>query len=541
MTIYISDAPTLDLLGPTVARSDELLTPDALAFIGMLDARFGGRRAELLEERRRRQARIASGQEKLGFLTETAHVRADDSWRVAPAPLSLTDRRVEITGPPTPTMTVNALNSGARVWMADLEDSTTPTWSNVIDGQATILDALDRRLDFVTAEGKHYRLNDEIATIVVRPRGWHLVEKNLRADGRPVSASLFDFGLHMFHGAHRQLANGSVPAFYLPKLESHREARLWNDVFVAAQEALGLPNGTIRATVLIETIPAAFEMDEILYELRDHASGLNAGRWDYIFSVIKYLGRDPAFVLPDRSSVTMTSPFMRAYTELLVKTCHRRGAFAIGGMAAAVPVKSNPELFEQALAKVRSDKEREAADGFDGSWVAHPALVETCDAAFSAAFGDGVVDQRARLREDVDVQAEDLLAVRRTGGVVTLVGLRGNIRTALRYLAAWLDGSGAVALDGLMEDAATVEIARSQLWQWRRHHTELDDGRHVSSALISQLLAEEAQRITEESGGTSVSAQRALELLTELVMAPDMPRFFTTVAYARWISPGPPD
>jgi malate synthase len=526
----------IELLGPPCSRDADILTPEALAFVASLDAAFSGRRADLLERRRTRQAQLDSGTEVLGFLPETQHIRDDASWRVAPIPPSLADRRVEITGPPTRTMTVNALNSGARMWMADFEDATSPTWPNLVEGHAALMDALDRRLDFTSADGKHYALNETIATILVRPRGWHLVDKNVVIDGRPVSASLLDFGLHAFHCAHRQLRNGGVPAFYLPKLESHLEARLWNDVFLFAQDALNIPRGTFRATVLIETLPAAFEMDEILYELREHASGLNAGRWDYIFSMIKVIGLNPANVLPDRSSVTMTSPFMRAYTELLVQTCHKRGAHAIGGMAAAVPAKGNAELFEQALANVTADKAREAADGFDGSWVAHPALVQICDDAFSAVFEQGSTDQLHRTRDDVSVQAADLLAINRTAGTISEAGVRSNIRTALRYLAAWLDGSGAVALDGLMEDAATVEIARSQLWQWRRHHSELDDGRHVNATLLRTAIAEERERIRLESGDQeSTSQERAAELLCELVLCRDLARFFTTVAYARWI------
>lgn len=537
MTITVPDAQTIKLLGPRTTRDDELLTADALAFICALDARFSGPRAEMLENRRARRIRIQCGEESLGFLPGTQHIRDDVSWRVADPPASLTDRRVEITGPPTPTMAVNALNSGARVWMADLEDATSPTWENIVQGQLTVLDALDRKLDFTTPEGKRYWLHEDIATIVVRPRGWHLVDKHVLLDGRPISASLLDFGLHFFHGARRQIAIGGVPGFYLPKLDSHHEARLWNDVFVFAQDYLGIAQGTIRTTVLIETLPAAFEMDEILYELRDHASGLNAGRWDYLFSAIKYLGHSPKFVLPDRSSLTMTTPFMRAYTELLVQTCHKRGAFAIGGMAAAVPVKSNPEQFEAAIEKVRIDKEREANDGFDGSWVAHPALVATCDAAFSDVFDLGATDQRNRMRDDVNVTETDLLALNRVGGVVTEAGIRSNVRVSLRYLTAWLDGQGAVALDGLMEDAATVEIARAQLWQWRTHHAELNDGRHVSASTLDAIIREETERIVAEGGGQSDSFDHAVELLSEMVRDKELPRFFTTIAYARWLAP----
>jgi len=525
-TIRVGHEPTMD--------SRRVLTSEALAFVLALDAKFAERRTELLERRRDRMRAVRAG-EGLDFLESTRHIREDQSWSVAtPAP-SLADRRVEITGPPTRTMTVNALNSGARVWMADFEDATTPTWSNLMEGHTSLMDALDGSLDFTTPEGKQYCVHEDAATIVMRPRGWHLVDKGVVIDGRPISASLLDFGLHAFHCAHRQIARGGVPGFYLPKLESHLEARLWNDVFIAAQEMLGLPRGTFRATVLIETIPAAFEMEEILYELREHSAGLNAGRWDYLFSTIKYHAHDSKFVLPDRSSVRMTVDFMRAYTDLLVQTCHRRGAHAIGGMAAAVPVKSDPQRFEQALVAVRQDKEREAQAGFDGSWVAHPALVPLCDEAFTTAFGPDRTDQRDVLRADVHVTAADLLAVERTPGVISEEGVRANIRTSLRYLAAWLDGFGAVALDGLMEDAATVEIARSQLWQWRRHHSELVDGRHVSGALMKSMIAEEVAQLRSESQG-GLSLDRAVQLLTELVMAPNLEPFFTSIAYARWVS-----
>ena len=515
-------------------NSRRVMTPEAVDFVLGLESRFSGRRAELLEARRKRMSAVRGG-ERLGFLESTRHIREDSTWQVAPPAPGLADRRVEITGPPTRTMTVNALNSGARVWMADFEDATTPTWSNLMEGHTSLMDALDGRLDFTTSEGKRYRVGGDPATIVMRPRGWHLVDKGVVVDGRPISASLLDFGLHAFHCAHRQVANGRVPGFYLPKLESHLEARLWNDVFITAQELLGIPRGTFRATVLIETIPAAFEMDEILFELREHSAGLNAGRWDYLFSTIKYHAHDPRFVLPDRASVKMTVDFMRAYADLLVATCHRRGAHAIGGMAAAVPVKSDPERFEQALVAVRQDKEREARAGFDGSWVAHPALVPLCDEAFTAAFGHGRSDQRDVRRDDVHVTADDLLAVERTPGVITEEGVRANIRTSLRYLAAWLDGFGAVALDGLMEDAATVEIARSQLWQWRRHHSELADGRHLNDALMREFIREEGSRVRAENA-PSVSADRAEILLTELVMASNLEPFFTTTAYARWVS-----
>lgn len=529
--------PKVELRGPYINRVEEVLTPDAIDFVVALDRQFAGDRADLLDARMLRQKRISEGQLTLDFLEETRHIREDSDWTVAGEAPGLVRRVVEITGPPTPTMTVNALNSGADVWMADFEDATTPTWSNLIEGHLSVLDALDGTLDFTNGDGKRYRLRDDHATIVVRPRGWHLVDKFVIIDGRPISGSLLDFGLHFFHGAHRQLRAGNVPAFYLPKLESHLEARLWNNVFNFAQDYLGIPRGTIRATVLIETIPAAFEMDEILFELRDHAAGLNAGRWDYIFSTIKYLSSDSRYVLPDRAALTMTVPFMRAYTELLIRTCHRRGAHAIGGMAANVPLKSEPHAFAEALARVRADKDREAADGFDGSWVAHPNSVAECRAAFDAVL-QGRANQKKRVRDDSCVTAADLLSLRETPGSITEVGIRGNLRTSLRYLAAWLDGNGAVALDGLMEDAATVEIARSQLWQWRAHNVTLGDGRVIDEALLTVLLEEEQQRILSDCGGVpTLSQQRAHSFLGELLAAPTLDRFFTTTAYARWIAP----
>jgi malate synthase len=513
-------------------RFDEVLTPEAADFLVALDGRFSGRRTALLDTRRARRARWASGQLP-GFRPETTGVRTDPTWRVAPPAPGLVDRRVEITGPPERKMAVNALNSGARVWMADFEDATSPVWHNVVGGQLTLMDALDRRIDFTDERGKHYALGADPATIVVRPRGWHLVEKGFLVDGRPISAALFDFGLHLFHCARRQLAADAGPYFYLPKLEGHREARLWNDVFVFAQQYLDLPIGTIRATVLIETITAAFEMDEILYELREHSAGLNAGRWDYIFSVIKNFGQWPEFVLPDRSDVTMTVPFMRAYTELLVRTCHRRGAHAIGGMAAFIPTKHGST---EALRKVRDDKQREAADGFDGSWVAHPGLVDVCAEAFTAAF-DGP-NQLDRLRDDVEVDATELLAVDKTPGQVTGKGLRANVAVALRYLDAWLGGAGAVALWDLMEDAATAEIARCQVWQWVCHGTPLADGGVVTEELVRSILAEELDALlSERDGADAARATAAATIVEQTALAEDLPAFFTTDAYARHLAP----
>ncbi|QIB47935.1 malate synthase A [Streptomyces aureoverticillatus] len=516
-------APTVTfrVLGTPGPRHDEILSPEALEFVGRLVDAFGDRRLEILKERMRVRDRLASGS-PLDFSLTTGHIRADDSWRVAPPAPGLTDRRVEITGPPDLRMTVNALNSGARVWMADFEDATSPTWNNVVDGQLNLLDAIERRIDFTTPEGKRYELGEQLATIVVRPRGWHLTEDHLEFDGRPAPASLVDFGLYFFHCAQRQIDAGHGPYFYLPKLESRGEARLWNDVFVLAQDLLGIPRGTIRATVLIETITAAVAMEEILYELREHSSGLNAGRWDYLFSLIKTFGHRTDFLLPDRAKVTMTAPFMRAYTELLVRTCHKRGAHAIGGMAAHVPSK-DPDAHQAALAKVRLDKEREAEDGFDGSWVAHPALVPVCREVF-----DGVLESRPhqieRTRDDVEVTAAQLLSVRRVSAPPTPEGVRTNISVALRYFAAWLRGQGAVALDGLMEDAATAEIARVQIWQWLRH-------RVVERATIVDLLEAELDSLGAEYPWASVDDIRALFERTAL--ARELPAFFTNDAYSR--------
>ncbi len=446
-----------------------ILSGDALEFVADLQRAFGGRREELLEARAARQQRLLDG-ELPGFLGATREIR-DGEWQVAEAPPDLLDRRVEITGPTDRKMVINALNSGARVFMADFEDANSPTWSNLVEGQQNLIDANERTIS-LEAGGKSYRLNDDVATLLVRPRGWHLPERHLLVDGEPVSGSLFDFGLYMFHSAGRALARGSGPYFYLPKLESHLEARLWNDVFLHAQDALGIPQGTIRATVLIETILAAFEMDEILYELREHSAGLNAGRWDYIFSVIKKFRHRDDFVLPDRSAVTMTVPFMRAYTELLVKTCHRRGAFAMGGMAAFIPNRRDPEVTETALAKVREDKTREAGAGFDGTWVAHPDLVPTATEEFDAVLGERP-NQIERQRPEVFVTAEQLLAVPETPGEISEAGIRQNVSVGIRYLTAWLNGTGAAAIDNLMEDVATAEISRSQIWQWV-HHGRVD-------------------------------------------------------------------
>lgn len=516
-------------------RFEQILTPEALDFVRQLDGAFAGRRAELLQARRARQHQIAAGRENLDFLAQTRTVREHNSWRVAePAP-GLTDRRCEMTGPASRKLTINALNSGARVWMADLEDSTAPTWFNVIDGQLNLFDAIRGQIDFTDENGKEYAVGQDTPTIVLRPRGWHLCEKHLSVDGRPLPASLVDFGLYLFHNAQELIDGGAGPYFYLPKLESHLEARLWNDVFVLAQELLGIPQGTIRATVLIETVSAAFEMEEILYELREHSSGLNAGRWDYIFSFIRtFAERGAEFVLPERAQVTMTTPFMRAYTELLVKTCHKRGAHAIGGMAAFVPDRTDEAATAAALEKIRADKEREAGDGFDGSWVAHPGLVPTCTEVFDEVLGQRP-DQRDRQRPEVRVTAEDLLTLE-VDPIVTEAGVRTNITVPLRYLAAWTSGTGAVAIDNLMEDAATVEISRAQLWQWIRNRTPLDDLRVVTRQLVSDLIEEEAGRLTGELGAESAEPlARAREILAKVSLEEYLPGFFTNYAYVRYL------
>jgi malate synthase len=526
----------VEIIGPRGDRYDEILTPDALRLIASLQRELGPRRAELLAARETRQVEISAGG-TLDFLPGTRQIRDDPAWRVAaPAP-GLVDRRVEITGPTERKMTINALNSGANVWLADFEDANTPLWENMITGQLNLVDTLDRTIDFTSEEGKSYRLqpDGELATIVVRPRGWHLDEKHLLVDGRRVSGSLFDFALYFFHCARRQLDKGLGPYFYLPKIESHREARLWNDAFNLAQDSLGIPRGTIRATVLIETIPAAFEMEEILYELRDHSAGLNAGRWDYLFSIIKkFRSRGRDFVLPERNSVTMTAPFMRAYTELLVKTCHRRGAHAMGGMAAFIPNRRDPEVTAIALAKVRDDKTRESGDGFDGSWVAHPDLVPLCKEVFDAALGDRP-NQLDRLREEVSVSGPDLLAVDKTPGVITEAGLRNDVSVALQYLASWLGGNGAVAIFNLMEDAATAEIARSQVWQWLHNGVTLDDGPRVTRDLVERIMGEELDKIRANAGAAfdAILYDQAVALFTEVALADTYAEFLTIPAYER--------
>jgi malate synthase len=510
-----------------VAGSERVLTPDALAFVADLQRRFGPARLELLRRRADRQAELDAHVHP-DFLPETREIREGD-WSVAPAPADLDDRRVEITGPAEPKMMINALNSGARVFMADLEDALSPTWANVVGGQAALMDAVRRDLTYDSPEGKAYRLAEHTATLLVRPRGWHLVEAGVLVDGESVSASLFDFGLYLFHNGTETLRRGTGPYFYLPKLESHREARLWNDVFVHTQAALGIPRGSIRATVLIETILAAFEMDEILYELREHAAGLNAGRWDYLFSSIKKLRAWPELDVPDRAQLTMTVPFMRAYTELLVRTCHHRGAHAIGGMAAFIPNRRDAAVTEVALARVRDDKERESGDGFDGTWVAHPDLVPIATEVFDRVLG-ARPNQKDRLREEVAVSAGQLLDVRVPGGAVTEAGVRGNVRVALAYLDSWLCGNGAAAIDNLMEDAATAEIARSQLWLWRTRGTSLADGRVVDAALYGTIRDTELARLRGEVGEGS-RLEDAATLLDHLVLDDAFVEFLTLPAY----------
>lgn len=522
--------------GPMNGRYDQILTPEALAFLGELHRRFDPTRRDLLAARNARYAALVNGA-MFDFPPETEAIRADPDWQVAPLAPGLVDRRCEITGPTETKMSINALNSGARVWLADLEDANTPMWENVIDGQLNLRDAVAGTLAFTSPEGKEYAVavpqgDPAATTIVVRPRGWHLPEKHLTVDGEDTSGSLTDFGLYFFHNAEALITKGKGPYFYLPKMESRFEARLWNDVFVFAQDYVGIPQGTIRATCLIETFPAAFEMEEILYELRDHSSGLNAGRWDYLFSAIKKTRtKGLTFMLPDRNQVTMTAPFMRAYTELLVRTCHKRGASAIGGMAAFIPSR-DPAVNQEAFAKVTADKTREAQDGFDGSWVAHPGMVELCTEVFTQAFeaaGHGRVNQLDRLREDVAVTADDLLALGDTPGTMTEEGLRGNISVGIQYLHAWLRGNGAVGINNLMEDAATAEISRSQVWQWIHSDITLDTGETVTRDLVERLVDEELDALP---GGRQEFAE-ARELFLEVAVAEEFVDFLTLPAYER--------
>jgi malate synthase len=522
--------PGVEIVGPPTPHDAAVLTPDALRFVATLARRFAVPREAILRARVERQRALDAG-ESLTFREDTRRIR-ERPWAVANAPVDWNDRRVEITGPPSPKMAINALNSGASVWMADFEDALSPTWPNLMEGQAVVRDAVRRTLRFEQAGGKSYALGSRLATLCVRPRGWHLLERHVRVDAAEVPASLFDFGLAFFHNAREQLARGSGPYFYLPKLESHIEARLWNDVFVAAQEMLGVPHGSIRATVLIETLPAAFEMEEILYELRDHAAGLNAGRWDYIFSTIKKLRADDDVILPDRSQVTMTVPFMRAYAQLLVRTCHRRGAHAIGGMAAFIPSRSDEEVNRVAIAKVRDDKLREVGDGFDGTWVAHPDLVPVARAVFDEGMGPQP-NQKHVVREDFHAEARDLLDLRVPGGSVTEGGVRTNIDVGLRYIAAWLAGNGAVGIYNLMEDAATAEISRAQLWQWLHHDARLEDGRPVTRAMYESLRDEIVPVLRAEGGEGLARLDDAVTLLDALVLGETFVEFLTVPGYER--------
>ncbi len=519
----------IEVLGPVPGEFTTILTSEALRFLAGLERTFRSRRQACLEARRTRQQWLDAGG-RPDFLAETASVRSSD-WRVAAIPHDLQDRRVEITGPVDRKMVINGLNSGAKCFMADFEDAHSPTWIGTIEGQVNVRDAVDGTIEYVDpGSGKHYKLNPGVATLLIRPRGWHLTEKHVLVDGEAISASLFDFGLYLFHNAHKLLARGSGPYFYLPKLESHLEARLWNDVFVQAQQNLGLAGGTIRATVLIETILAAFEMDEILYELRDHIAGLNCGRWDYIFSFIKRFRRFPGMVLPDRAQVTMTTHFMHAYSLLAIKTCHRRGASAIGGMAAQIPIKADPEANERALAKVRADKHREATDGHDGTWVAHPGLVPIALEEFDRVMPQP--NQIDRQRDDVQVTADDLLRV--PEGTITDEGLRLNIRVGVQYMEAWLRGNGCVPLYNLMEDAATAEISRTQVWQWLHTGQCLDDGTLIDTNLFRCVLAEELDRIRDEVGQQRFEEGRfqlAAQLFREIIEEEELEEFLTLKAY----------
>ena len=521
----------VELQGAIERSFEEVLTPEALEFLVELEREFGPRRRELLEARRERRQRLRDG-EGFHFLPETEEIRTAH-WRIAPVPADMQQRWVEITGPTDRKMMINALNSGADGFMADLEDANSPTWRNVVTGQLNLRDAVDRTITYTGSDGRHYELGEDPATLLMRPRGWHLPERHVLVNGEPISASLFDFGLFFFNCAGRLLRAGSGPYLYLPKLESHLEARLWNDVFCSAQDAAGIDRGTIKATVLIETLPAAFEMDEILYELRDHSAGLNAGRWDYIFSAIKCFADRREMVLPDRGEVTMTVPFMRAYTELLAATCHRRGAHAMGGMAAFIPSRQDPEANERALAAVRSDKEREVAQGYDGTWVAHPDLVPVARHVFERGLG-GRANQLERQRDDAHVTASELQDLASTPGAVTEVGLRANVSVGFQYLSFWLTGRGAAAINSLMEDAATAEISRTQIWQWVHHGVQLEDGRIVSGKLVRAILDEETakirERVGEEIWGQGRPAETR-EIFDRVALAPELIEFLTIPAY----------
>ena len=519
--------------GPLSPENSHILNPQALAFLTKLQRKFNPIRLKLLEDRKEKQLKIDAG-ENPRFLAETAQIRNDPNWRIPPAPKDLQKRWVEITGPTDRKMMINAFNSGADIYMADFEDANSPTWKNIVEGQANLIEAIAGKLSFTSPEGKQYKLNDKIAVLMVRPRGWHLVEKHLLIDGEPISASLFDFGLAFFHNAKNLIEKGSGPYYYLPKLENHLEARLWNDVFLFAQEELGIPRGTIRATVLLETILTAFEMEEILYELKEHSAGLNAGRWDYLFSTIKKFHTRNNFLFPDRSQLTMTVPFMRAYTELLINSCHKRGAHALGGMAAFIPSRKSKEINEIALEKVREDKLRESKDGFDGTWVAHPDLVPIAHDIFESAL-KGKPNQLDRLRDDVSVSQEELIDFTVPGGKITEEGMRKNISIALQYLNSWLNGIGAAAIYNLMEDVATAEIARAQLWQWVHHpNASLDDGRPITLEMYQQFADVEQEKLQEgyrEMLATHSRLYTAREILDQLVLNGHFAEFLTLLAY----------
>ncbi len=524
--------PRLELEGAINRGFDEVLTPAALEFLAELDSEFGPRRRELLQARVQRRQRLRDG-EMLDFLSETRDIREAD-WQVAPVPSDMQQRWVEITGPTDRKMMINALNSGADGFMADFEDANAPTWENMVSGHLNLRDAIDGTITYDGSDGRHYELGEETATLLVRPRGWHLPERHVLIDSEPISGSLFDFGLFFFHCARRLLENGSGPYLYLPKMESHREARLWNDVFSFAEDAAGIDRGTIKATVLIETLPAAFEMDEILYELREHSAGLNAGRWDYIFSSIKCFADRPEMVLPDRGDVTMTVPFMRAYTELLAATCHRRGAHAMGGMAALIPSRKDPEANEKALQGVRADKEREVSQGYDGTWVAHPDLVPVAREIFAHGLG-GAANQVKRQRDDVAVTAAELQDLGATPGEITEAGLRVNVNVGFQYVSFWLTGRGAAAINSLMEDAATAEISRTQIWQWVHHGVELEDGRTVTADLVRSVLDEETAKIREAVGEETWREGRPAEtreIFDRVALSSELLEFLTLPAYA---------
>ncbi len=537
MSFIASTTPLgVEVIGRLRPSYERILTPEAVAFVVELQRRFGAERQRLLERRAEVQAKLDAGW-KPDFLAETLSVREGD-WAVAPLPRDLLDRRVEITGPTDRKMVINALNSGANVFMADFEDATTPTWDNLIEGQINLADAVAGTIAYDDpATGRRYALGEKIATLLVRPRGWHLPEKHLLVDGEPMSGALFDFGLYLFHNAKPLIAKGSGPYFYLPKLESHLEARLWNEVFLHAQAKLGLPRGTIKATVLIETIMAAFEMDEILYELREHSAGLNCGRWDYIYSFIKKFAEDPAALLPDRAQVTMTSHFLRSYSLLLIKTCHRRNAHAMGGMAAQIPIRNDAEANAQAMDKVRADKLREAGDGHDGTWVAHPGLVPIAKEIFDKEMPGP--NQISRQRQDVNVTAADLLKV--PDGTITEAGLRQNINVGIGYIEAWLRGTGCVPLYHLMEDAATAEISRAQVWQWIRHGARLSDGRLVDRHLCHDMLREEMEKLRKSVGEDAYAKGRfedAAQIFRDMIDAPRFIEFLTLPAYDKVVAEG---